>query len=152
MFKGVIKTTVGYAAGTTDNPTYRQVCSGNTGHAEVCRIDYDPSQVTLEKLLEIFFRIHDPTSLNRQGSDIGTEYRSIILYTTAAQRDAAKRFMKGLQNEYASPIVTELKKLDKFYPAEEEHQMFFKKNPYNAYCAFVVRPKVAKAKKEFGLA
>ncbi len=149
MLKGVVKTTPGYAGGHTKNPTYEQVCSGDTGHAEVTLVEYDPKSVSLEKILEIFFKMHDPTSLNRQGADFGTQYRSIILYTTESQKEIAKEFIKKEQPEYGQPIVTELVKLDKFYPAEEYHQKYFEKNPYQGYCTFVIKPKVSRIEKDF---
>ncbi len=151
MFNGVIKTTPGYAGGTVKNPTYKQVCNGNTGHAEVLEVEYDPGVAPLEKLLEIFFKMHDPTTPNRQGNDVGTQYRSIILYNTDAQKKEIDRFVKELQKGLSEPITTEMKKLGKFYPAEEYHKGYFKKNPVNPYCVFVVRPKVNKIRKEFGL-
>ena len=149
VLKGVANTTVGYAGGTTDNPNYEQVCMGDTGHAEITMVEYDPMEVSLEKILDVFFKMHDPTSLNKQGADVGTQYRSIILYTTEAQKQSAKEFIKKVQAGYGKQIVTELKKLDKFYPAEEYHQKYFDKNPFDGYCAFVVRPKVDKISKEF---
>lgn len=149
MLNGVAKTIVGYAGGNTQNPNYEQVCSGDTGHAEVTMVEYDPKVVSLGKILEVFFKMHDPTSLNKQGADLGTQYRSIILYTTQAQKEEAKEFINKVQAGYGKPILTELKKLDKFYPAEEHHQKYFEKNPFNGYCTFVVRPKVEKISKEF---
>ncbi len=151
MFDGVLKTTVGYAGGKSSNPDYWSVAGGRTGHAEVCMVEYDPEKTQLNKILDIFFKMHDPTTPNRQMADIGTEYRSIILYTTQDQKDAITLFIKELQKRFARPIVTEVKKLEKFYPAEEEHQKYFEKNPINAYCIFVIRPKVGKIKKEFGI-
>ncbi len=151
VFKGVVKTTVGYAGGTTSNPNYEQVCSGMTGHAEVMQLEYDPKIMPLEKILDVFFTMHDPTSLNSQGADFGTQYRSAIYHTTDGQKKAIIAFIKEAQKKYTKSIVTEVKKLDKFYPAEEYHQRYFEKNPYASYCAFVVRPKVDKVKNEFGL-
>lgn len=149
MLKGVIKTMPGYAGGTTKNPTYEQVCDGNTGHAEVLSIDYDPNTVSLHKLLEVFFEMHDPTSLNQQGADYGTQYRSIVLFNSEKQKDEVQKFIKNHQKDFDKPIVTEVKKLDKFYPAEEYHKDYSDKNPLNPYCLLVVRPKVEKIKKEF---
>ncbi|MDE1762189.1 MAG: peptide-methionine (S)-S-oxide reductase MsrA [Candidatus Micrarchaeota archaeon] len=151
IIKGVIRTAPGYAGGRTKNPTYEQVCEGDTGHAEVLEVEYDPKVVSLEKLLDVFFTMHDPTSLNKQGADIGTQYRSIILYTKSEQKEAVTNFIQNLQKEYSKPIVTEVKMLDAFYPAEEYHKDYFKKNPDSGYCAFVIRPKVEKVRKKFGI-
>jgi methionine-S-sulfoxide reductase len=151
MFDGVVKTTVGYAGGDTSNPDYEQVCSGDTGHAEVLKLEYNPKALPLEKILDAFFTMHDPTSLNRQGADAGTQYRSAIYYTTEGQKKAIEKFISEAQKGYTKPIVTEVKKLDRFYPAEEYHQKYFEKNPFAGYCQFVVKPKVDKVKKEFGL-
>ena len=151
MFKGVVRTIPGYAGGKTENPTYEDVCGGDTGHAEVLRVEYDPKVAKLEKLLEIFFKMHDPTSLNGQGADLGSQYRSIILYISGKQKAAIDRFMKELKKKFSKPIVTEVRKLDKFYPAEDYHKNYYDKNLANPYCMFVVRPKVNKIKKEFGL-
>lgn len=151
MLGGVLKTTVGYAGGELDNPDYWSVAGGSSGHAEVCLVEYDPGKVGLDKILDLFFKMHDPTTLNRQMADVGPEYRSIILYTSQEQKDRIIEFIKELQKHLNRPIVTEVKKLGKFYPAESEHQKFFEKNPYNTYCTFVIRPKVDKIKKEFDL-
>ncbi|MGI0141759.1 MAG: peptide-methionine (S)-S-oxide reductase MsrA [Candidatus Micrarchaeales archaeon] len=149
MLKGVVKTEPGYAGGTTVNPDYESVCEGTTGHAEVLEIEYDPGTVPLDKLLEIFFKMHDPTLLNRQGADVGTQYRSIVLYTNSDQKQTIEKAIKTAQKEYNKPIVTEIKKLEKFYPAEEYHKRYFDKNPFNPYCGIVIGPKIAKIKKEF---
>ena len=151
LFEGVIKTMPGYAGGTTENPTYDQVCDGYTGHAEVLKIEYDPKLIKLDKLLDIFFTMHDPTTLNRQGADSGTQYRSIILYGNDRQKEAAEKFIRSIQKEFRDPIVTELKRLDKFYPAEGYHQRYYDKNPGNGYCSVVIGPKIAKVKKKYGL-
>ena len=151
MFKGVVKTTPGYAGGRTRNPTYEEVCSGTTGHAEVLQVEYDPEIAPLGRILEIFFKMHDPTSVNRQGNDVGEQYRSIILYTTEEQKVEIGRFIGALQKNVSGRIATEVRKLVEFYPAEEYHKDYFKKNPANQYCMFVIRPKVGKVKKEFGL-
>lgn len=151
LVKGITNVTVGYAGGTKKNPTYEEVCSGSTGHAEVALIEYDPDAAQLEKILGIFFTMHDPTSLNQQGADIGTQYRSIILYTSEKQKKDAEAFIVRIQKDYSKKIVTELKKLDVFYPAEEYHQRYFEKNPFAGYCMFVVKPKVDKVKKELGM-
>lgn len=150
MMKGVIKSTPGYTGGTSKNPTYAQVCGGNTGHAEVLQVEYDPKIVSLEKLLEVFFKTHDPTTVDRQGADVGSQYRSIILYNSDAQKSIITKFIKEEQSNFEKPIVTEIKKLDVFYPAEDYHKNYYKKNPIQPYCMFVIRPKVEKMKKEFG--
>lgn len=151
MFKGVSKVIPGYAGGKTANPTYDQVCDGDTGHAEVLQIEYDPEIAPLGKLLDIFFSMHDPTTPNRQGADMGTQYRSIILYNSSDQKETIDKFIKVIQKKFDKPIVTEIKKLEKFYPAENYHQKYYEKNPINPYCVFVIRPKVKKIKKKFEL-
>ena len=151
IFDGVVKTTPGYAGGTTKNPTYEQVCSGTTGHAEVLKLEYDPAIAPLEKLLEIFFKMHDPTSINKQDADVGSQYRSIILYTDEQQKRTIEDFIKKIAGNFKKPIVTEVKKLDAFYPSEDYHKDYYKNNPLQPYCMFVIRPKVAKIKKEFKL-
>lgn len=149
MLKGVIKTTPGYAGGTSNNPTYQQVCGGNTGHAEVLEVEYDPKIITLEKLLDVFFSSHDPTTHNRQGADVGSQYRSIILYNSTEQKAIIEKFIKEIQQNFSKPIVTEVKKLDKFYAAENYHKDYYSKNPIQPYCMFVIRPKISKIEKEF---
>jgi peptide-methionine (S)-S-oxide reductase len=149
MLKGVVGTTPGYAGGTKVNPTYEQVCSGSTGHAEVLKVDYDPGRVSLNKLLDVFMTMHDPTSLNRQGADTGTQYRSIILYGTEAQKRVIDSFIKKAQKDFGKPIVTEVKKLDRFYVAEDYHKRYYDKNPDLPYCAFVIRPKMEKVREKF---
>jgi peptide-methionine (S)-S-oxide reductase len=151
MIEGVVKTMPGYAGGTTKNPTYEEVCSGDTGHVEVLQVEYDPKIVALDKLLDVFFTMHDPTTIDRQGADVGSQYRSIILYTSDEQKKGAENFIKGIQKNFGKPIVTEVKKLDKFYPAESYHKDYYDKNKINPYCMFVVKPKVDKVKKKFGL-
>ncbi|MCA9351480.1 peptide-methionine (S)-S-oxide reductase MsrA [Patescibacteria group bacterium] len=148
---GVSDVVVGYAGGDTDNPSYREVCSGTTGHAEVVHITYDPNVVPLEKLLEIFFTVHDPTTLNRQGADVGTQYRSIILSGDDQDLAIARQIIDGLNNSgaYTDPIVTEVVPLEIFYPAEDYHQGYFAKNPQQAYCQIVIAPKLEKFKKVF---
>jgi peptide-methionine (S)-S-oxide reductase len=152
LFDGVTETMPGYAGGTTANPTYDQVCDGYTGHAEVLKIDYDTDKIKLDKLLDVFFTMHDPTTLNRQGADSGTQYRSIILYKNDKQKEAAEKFIRGIQENYKDPIVTEIKRLEKFYPAEDYHQRYFEKNPKQGYCSVVIGPKIAKVKRKYGLA
>lgn len=150
MLKGVVKTEPGYAGGTRPNPTYEEVCRGDTGHAEVLLMDYDPNIINLEKLLDVFFEMHDPTTKDRQGADMGSEYRSIILYTATSQREVIDAYIKKAQKKFDRPISTEIKRLDVFYPAEDYHKKFYEKNPLQPYCVFVTRPKVAKIRKEFG--
>ena len=147
LVPGVKSVVSGYAGGTAVNPSYEDVCTGRTGHAEVVKIDYDPAQTSVGKLLEFFWKIHDPTSLNAQGDDHGTQYRSIILYANDAQKAAAEKSKAEAQAKLSDPIVTELVPLTVFYPAENYHQDYFKKNPSSGYCRFVVKAKVDKAKK-----
>ncbi len=149
--KGVHGVESGYAGGHMQNPSYREVCNGNTGHAEVVQVHYDPNVVSYEDLLNIFFGIHDPTTLNRQGADVGTQYRSAILYHTDEQKNIAEKFIKDLEMQkiFDHPIVTEVVPLDQFYMAEEYHQEYFAKNPYQPYCMAVVSPKVSKFRKHF---
>ncbi|MFH1649646.1 MAG: peptide-methionine (S)-S-oxide reductase MsrA [Candidatus Woesearchaeota archaeon] len=141
--EGVLKVEPGYAGGTTKNPTYEEVCTGRTGHAEVVRIEYD-SPETLPRILDAFFATHDPTSLNRQGNDVGTQYRSAVFYKTNEQKLIVEKAIKHLQQSLDKPIVTEIKQLHEFYPAEDYHKNYFKKNPLNPYCMFVIRPKLKK--------
>jgi peptide-methionine (S)-S-oxide reductase len=148
--KGVKAAVSGYAGGRQDNPTYKQVCSGATGHAEVIQVEYDPKQVSYETLLEIFFDTHDPTTLNKQGADEGTQYRSIVLYHDEAQKQTAEKVKKAAASNYKDPITTEIVPLKKFYAAEEHHQDYFAKNPNAPYCAFVIRPKLQKFLKKQG--
>ncbi len=149
--KGVAKVISGYAGGKSANPTYEQVCTGKTGHAEVVKIAYDPRVVRLETLFELFFAMHDPTSKDRQGSDVGTQYRSIILYSSQEQKTAAAGFMRKAAKDFDKPIVTELKKLDSFYPAEEYHVQYYARNKLQPYCMLVITPKLEKLRKKFGL-
>lgn len=146
---GVLDVVSGYSGGRRENPSYEQVCSGATGHAEVVEITFDPAQISYEDILEIFWKIHDPTTLNRQGADVGTQYRSVIFYLNDRQKDIAQKSKKEAQKRFSSPIVTEISPLKKFWPAEEYHQDYFRKNPYHGYCQAVVSPKVEKFKKEF---
>jgi peptide-methionine (S)-S-oxide reductase len=150
--RGVQGVTSGYAGGKTDNPNYDKVCSGRTGHAEVVKIDYDPSVITYEDLLCIFFGIHDPTTLNRQGSDIGTQYRSIILYADERQKALAEKVIREITEEklYDNSVITEIKPLEKFYPAESNHQRYFERNPHASYCQAVISPKVTKVRERYG--
>lgn len=150
--KGVVEVTAGYAGGATINPTYETVSTGETGHTEVVKIEYDPAIIKYEDLLHIFFTIHDPTTLNRQGSDVGTQYRSVILYANEYQRDIAVKVMEEIEKEkvYAGPLVTGIFPLDHFFPAEEYHQRYFEKNPDASYCQLVVAPKVGKFRAKYG--
>ena len=147
--KGVEDVVSGYTGGHVPNPTYRAVCTGDTGHAEVVQITFDPSVISYGDLLDVFFTIHDPTTLNRQGNDIGTQYRSAIFYHSPEQKAVAEQKIAEAANSWEKPIVTELKPIDTFYPAEDYHQEYFANNPYQPYCLAVVAPKVAKARKTF---
>ena len=148
--RGVERVVSGYAGGRTKNPSYREVCDGDTGHAEVVQVTFDPSQITYRELLEAFFTVHDPTTLNRQGADVGPQYRSIILYHDAEQERTAKELIAELERDdvFGAPLVTEVVPFTEFYAAEEYHQDYFRRNPLQPYCMFVVRPKVAKLRKE----
>jgi peptide-methionine (S)-S-oxide reductase len=148
---GVHSVKSGYAGGHTANPRYKEVCSGTTGHAEVVRIAFDPKVLSYADLLRVFFTIHDPTSLNRQGADVGTQYRSVILTTDEAQATTAREIMAELTAAaiYDRPLVTKISKLDTFYPAEDEHDDYFARNPGSGYCQAVVAPKVRKFRKQF---
>ena len=148
---GVTDVVSGYAGGQVANPTYRDVCNETTGHAEVVQVTFDPAVVSFRQLLQVFFVIHDPTTLNRQGADVGTQYRSAIFYHSPAQQATAKAVIAELTAEkvYPSPIVTELAPLTRFWPAEAYHQEYFRRNPSQGYCSFVVAPKVAKFRKLF---
>lgn len=150
MLNGVVKTTPGYAGGHTKNPTYEQVCSGETGHAEVIKVEYDTGVTDLIKLMEVFFASHDPKSVNKQGADIGSQYRSIILYTDENDRKIIENYMKSIAGNFKKPIVTEVKKLDAFYPSEDYHKDYYRLNPLQPYCMLVIRPKMRKISKEFG--
>ena len=149
--RGVLDVESGYCNGHTPSPTYEQVCSGSTGHNEVVKLVYDPAQVSTRELLEIFFLIHDPTTLNRQGHDVGTQYRSGIYFTTPQQEAEARALMGDLTREQAfgAPIVTEVLALSNYHPAEDYHQDFFARNPTQGYCLAVAAPKVAKFRKTF---
>ena len=151
LVEGVSDVVSGYAAGDTKNPTYKEVTSGTTNHAEVVSITYDPSIISYLELLEIFWRTHDPTTLNRQGADVGTQYRSIILYHDADQKRLSEETLKKLDESGAwnSPIVTKIEKLENFYPAEQYHQNYYELNPNNSYCSYVISPKIDKFKKAF---
>ena len=144
MFAGVKAVTSGYAGGHTLNPTYEQVCGGATGHAEVIQIEFDPAEISVAQLLEIFWEAHDPSTLNRQGPDEGTQYRSIILYHDENQKQAAEASRATAASRFSNRIVTEIVPLTRFYPAEEYHQDYFRKNPHKPYCAVVISPKLQK--------
>jgi len=147
LVPGVKSVVSGYAGGTTKNPSYEQVCSETTGHAEVIQVEFDPSVVTYADLLRKFFHAHDPTTLNRQGPDVGTSYRSIILYRDTTQKAVAEEIKKEAQKDWPDPIVTEIAPLQAFYKAEDYHQDYFAKNPTQGYCRMVVAPKVRKFEK-----
>jgi len=141
---GVKSVVSGFAGGTTSNPTYEQVCTGATGHAEVVQIEFDPSLITYDKLLEVFWEAHDPTTLNRQGNDVGTQYRSIILYANEAQKSAAEKSKAEAARHFSSPIMTQIVPLKQFYPAEKYHQNYYNEHQSQNYCQFVIRPKLRK--------
>ena len=149
--KGVVSVESGYSGGHTENPTYQQVCSETTGHAEVVNVTFDPSEISFKEILQVFFSVHDPTTLNRQGNDIGTSYRSAIFYHSDEQKQTAEEVIKEVTEEgvYDDPIVTELKPFGKFYIAEDYHQEYFANNPTQPYCAAVVAPKVAKFRQKY---
>ncbi len=142
--KGVLEAVSGYAGGWTKNPTYKEICTGSTGHAEVIRIKFDKSMISFSELLEVFAEAHDPTTLNRQGADVGTQYRSTIMYYSESQREAAVSWKAKLGDRLENPVVTEIVPAPKFHPAEEYHQDYFSKNPTQGYCNFVILPKLRK--------
>ena len=149
--QGIKSLVSGYAGGAIPNPTYRQVCNGDTGHAEVVQISFDPSEITFKEMIEIFLVMHDPTTLNRQGGDIGTQYRSTIMYHDDAQKQVAEEVISAFTSDkvYDDPIVTEVVALNIFYPAEEYHQDYYANNSSQPYCAAVIAPKVAKLRKKY---
>lgn len=149
--KGVESVESGYAGGNMDTPTYEQVSSGNTGHAEVIKVEFDPEMIKFEDLLNVFFSSHDPTTLDRQGNDVGTQYRSAIYYSDDEQKTQAEKYISELDNSgtFDQPIVTELKKLEKFFPAEKYHQKFYDNNRQYPYCTFVIDPKITKLRQKF---
>ncbi len=151
MFRGVVSVAPGYAGGTVENPTYEQVCEGNTGHAEVIRIEYDPALVSFKTLLTIFFASHDATTPNRQGNDVGTQYRSIVLYTTDVQKKESEEFIKELNGsaKEGDPVVTEVAPLSEFYLAEDYHKNYFERNGNNPYCQIIISPKLQKVQEKF---
>ena len=149
--QGVTDVVSGYSGGHVPNPTYEQVSTGRTGHAETVQVTFDPQEISYKEILEVFFTIHDPTTRNRQGADVGPQYRSVIFYRTPQQKAAAEQVMQELSTEglWSKPIVTELVPFQEFYPAEEYHQEYFAKNPNAGYCRVVIAPKVAKFRKKF---
>ena len=150
--KGVEKVESGYSGGKIKNPSYREICTGTTDHAEVTQITFNPKMVTFEELLEVFWNTHDPTTLNRQGADEGTQYRSVVFYHNENQKNAAEDYKKQLEASllFKHPIVTEISPIKDFYKAEDYHQNYFALNPNQGYCQYVIRPKVDKFKKQFG--
>lgn len=151
QLNGVISVESGYAGGHVANPTYEEVCTDETGHAEVIRIVFDPRKIDYEFLLEVFFHTHDPTTLNRQGADVGKQYRSVVFYHSESQKETAEKLIQTLDNEgvFDKKIVTKIEPISNYYPAENYHQNYFENNPQNAYCNAVVSPKVAKFKKKY---
>ncbi len=148
---GVLMVVPGYMGGHQENPTYEQVCQGTTGHAEVIEVDFDPELISYEELLDIFFATHSPTTLNRQGADVGTQYRSEIFYTSESQKLKAEQFIAALQKDkvFDDPIVTQISKASKFYKAEDYHLNYYKQNPNQPYCEVVINPKLQKFRKNF---
>lgn len=149
QLKGVQAVESGYTGGQVKNPSYEQICEGTTGHAEVVRVSFDPAVVSYREILEIFFTIHDPTTLNRQGNDVGTQYRSVIYFHAPEQQETARHVIAEMANVWDAPLVTELIPAETYYKAEDYHQNYFRQNPLQGYCAFVVAPKVAKFRKMF---
>lgn len=148
--RGVEEVVSGYAGGNMANPDYRSVCNGNTGHAEVVQVSFNPTNISYEKLLTVFMNSHDPTLLNRQGADTGTQYRSVVLYHNDEQKAIAEKVFKVLEMQLNKKIVTELSAIDKFYIAEAFHQDYYNRNPYAGYCYAVISPKISKLRKQFG--
>jgi peptide-methionine (S)-S-oxide reductase len=151
QLQGVTNVVSGYAGGTADHPTYQEVCTGRTGHAEVVQVTFDPRQISYKEILQVFFSIHDPTTLNRQGADVGTQYRSVIFYHNEAQKAIAEATIAELTADrvWDKPIVTQVAPLKTFFPAEDYHQEYFQRNPYQGYCQIIISPKVAKFRKQF---
>ena len=148
---GIEDVVSGYAGGSMPDPNYQMVCSGNTGHAEVVQLKYNPRLISIDEIFDVFFSIHDPTTLNRQGADIGTQYRSVIFYHSEEQKVAAQKFISeiDLSKVWNSPLVTQLEPIKVFYPAEDYHQNYFEKNPYQGYCRAVIAPKLGKFRSKF---
>lgn len=151
QLKGVVKVTSGYSGGETKNPTYKEVCDGSTGHAEVCQIVYDPKQISFKELLEAFWQTHDPTTYNRQGNDVGTQYRSAIFYHNEEQKKLAEQYKIELNRSgaFEKPIITSMEPYTVFYPAEDYHQNYYNQNQDAPYCSFMIKPKLDKFKKAF---
>jgi peptide-methionine (S)-S-oxide reductase len=151
QLEGVLDVVSGYTGGHLPNPDYKTVCSGATGHAEVVQVTFDPQAITLQEILEVFFSIHDPTTLNRQGADVGTQYRSAVFYHSEAQKNTAEDVIADFEAQqiWDKPIVTEITPLNTFYPAEDYHQEYFQRNPYQGYCRAVIAPKVAKFRQKY---
>ena len=151
QLKGVTDVVSGYSGGKVDNPSYRAVCNGTTGHAEVVQVTFDPDVISFQSILDVFFTIHDPTTLNRQGADVGTQYRSAIFYHTPEQKAIAEETIKRLDvaGVWSNPLVTEVTAFDRFYAAEDYHQEYFARNPNQGYCQVVIAPKVAKFRKQY---
>ena len=149
--EGVKKVTSGYSGGYVANPTYKEVCTGTTGHAECLNIVYDPSKISFDELLEIFWQVHDPTTLNRQGGDVGTQYRSVVFYHDEKQKATTEKYIRELDKSgaWSNPIVTKLEPFEKFYPAEDYHQNYYNNNTGQGYCQMVIRPKLEKFEKVF---
>jgi peptide-methionine (S)-S-oxide reductase len=146
---GIVAVESGYTGGHVVNPSYEQICEGTTGHAEVVRLTFDPAELSFREILEVFFTIHDPTTLNRQGNDVGTQYRSVVYYHSPEQQDVAKQVISEMANVWDAPIVTELSPAETYYKAESYHQNYFRQNPLQGYCAFIVAPKVSKFRQTF---
>ena len=149
--QGVESVESGYTGGTVNDPTYKQICTGNTGHAEVARITFNPKVLTFKEVLEVFWKTHDPTTLNRQGADVGTQYRSAVFYLSESQKEEAEHYKKRLNESgaYSAPIITEITKAGKYYPAENYHQDYFLQNPDQGYCRYVIQPKLEKFRAAF---
>ena len=147
--QGVVKAESGYSGGATPNPSYQAVCTGETGHAEVVQVTFDPEVISFGELLHVFFTVHDPTTLNRQGADIGTQYRSAIFYHSDEQKATAEKVIAEVASQWSNPVVTEVTPLEKFYAAEDYHQEYFANNPNQPYCRAVVAPKVEKFRQKF---
>jgi peptide-methionine (S)-S-oxide reductase len=149
--QGVESVESGYTGGTVEEPTYKQICTGNTGHAEVARITFDPAVVTFKEILEVFWKTHDPSTLNRQGADVGTQYRSAVFYLSESQKETAEHYKKRLNESgaYTAPIITEITRAGKYYPAENYHQDYYLQNPEQGYCRYVIQPKLEKFRAAF---
>ena len=151
QLRGVREVVSGYAGGHVPNPSYEQVCTGRTGHAEVVQVTFDPSEISFRELLEVFFTLHDPTTENRQGADVGTQYRSIVLFHNDAQRKTAEGVIRAFEEDgiWGDPIVTQLEPLTEFYPAEQHHQEYYRNHPWQPYCQAVIAPKVSKLRQKY---